>query len=139
MNKIKQFWHETDSIEMVLFATLWGLFGYGAYVVILALIDRVGCTQYAPCSPTVRIALQPVNYMLSSAQFRWGWGALPPIITKGNIMNLEELAVMTPKKFAIKIEEIVKEGGSTYMDAILDYCERHQMDLMQSLHSSQNL
>ena len=55
-------------------------------------------------------------------------------------MNLEELAVMTPKKFAIKIEEIVKEGGSTYMDAILDYCERHQMEgLMQSLHSSQNL
>ena len=40
MNKIKQFWHETDSIEMVLFATLWSLFGYGAYVVILALIDR---------------------------------------------------------------------------------------------------
>jgi hypothetical protein len=45
-------------------------------------------------------------------------------------MNLEELAVMTPKKFAIKIEEIVKEGlGQTsYMDAILDYCERHSME-----------
>ena len=41
MNKIKQWWHETDSIEMVLFATLWSLFGCGAYVVVLALIDRV--------------------------------------------------------------------------------------------------
>ena len=67
MNKIKQFWHETDSIEMVLFATLWGLFGYGAYVVILALIDRVDALlNKTPCSPTVRIALQPVNYMLVS-------------------------------------------------------------------------
>ena len=55
-------------------------------------------------------------------------------------MNLEEIAVMTPKKFAIKIEEIVKEGlgQTTYMDAILDYCERNQMEMMQSLLSSQN-
>ena len=43
-------------------------------------------------------------------------------------MNLEELAVMTPKKFAMKIEEIVKRGGITYMDAILDYCEKNQME-----------
>lgn len=45
-------------------------------------------------------------------------------------MNLEEIAVITPKKFAIKIEEIVKEGlgQTTYMDAILDYCERHSME-----------
>ena len=45
-------------------------------------------------------------------------------------MNLEELAVMTPKKFAIKIEELVKlgNGQTTYMDAILDYCEKHQME-----------
>ena len=43
-------------------------------------------------------------------------------------MNLEELAVMTPKKFAIKIEELVKVGGVTYMDAILDYCEKNQME-----------
>ena len=37
---------------------------------------------------------------------------------------------MTPKKFAIKIEEIVKDGSgqTTYMDAILDYCERHSME-----------
>ena len=43
-------------------------------------------------------------------------------------MNLEELAVMTPKKFAMKIEEIVSKGGITYMDAILDYCEKNQME-----------
>ena len=43
-------------------------------------------------------------------------------------MKLEELAVMTPKKFAIKIEQIVSKGGITYMDAILDYCEKDQME-----------
>ena len=43
-------------------------------------------------------------------------------------MNLEELSVMTPKKFAIKIETIVKTSGATYMDAILDYCEKNQME-----------
>ena len=43
-------------------------------------------------------------------------------------MNLEELAVMTPKKFAIKIETIVKTSGTTYMDAILDHCEKNQME-----------
>jgi hypothetical protein len=45
-------------------------------------------------------------------------------------MNLEELAVMTPKKFAIAIEDIVKQGqgNTTYMDAVLDYCAKHQME-----------
>jgi len=43
-------------------------------------------------------------------------------------MKLEELAVMTPKKFAIKIEQIVSKGGITYMNAILDYCEKNQME-----------
>ena len=45
-------------------------------------------------------------------------------------MNLEEIAVMTPKKFALKIEQIVAQGGgvTTYMDAILDYCEKNQME-----------
>ena len=42
-------------------------------------------------------------------------------------MNLEEISVMTPKKFAIKIETIVAQGGVSYMDAILDYCEKNQM------------
>ena len=35
-------------------------------------------------------------------------------------MNLEEVVKMTPKKFALQIEEIVKCGGVTNMDAILD-------------------
>jgi len=45
-------------------------------------------------------------------------------------MDLEELAVMTPKKFAVIIEEIVKDGkgGVNYMEAILEYCERHEME-----------
>ena len=43
-------------------------------------------------------------------------------------MNLEEISVMTPKKFAIKIETIVAKGGVRYMDAILDYCEKNQME-----------
>ena len=49
-------------------------------------------------------------------------------MTKKN--NLEELAVMTPKKFALMIEKMVNFGlGQTsYMDAILDYCETHQME-----------
>ena len=47
-------------------------------------------------------------------------------------MYLEEIAVMTPKKFAIKIETIVKTSGTTYMDAILDYCEK-MMEAMQLL------
>ena len=43
-------------------------------------------------------------------------------------MNLEELTVMTPKKFAVIIEKMVAAGGSTYMEAILDYCEKNSME-----------
>jgi hypothetical protein len=44
--------------------------------------------------------------------------------------NLEELVVMTPKKFAMLIEQVVRTGKGTvtYMDAILDYCEKHEME-----------
>ena len=38
MNKLKQWWLETDSIEMVLFATLFSLLVYGIYVVIVAVV-----------------------------------------------------------------------------------------------------
>lgn len=41
MNKIKQFWHETDSIEMVLFASLAFLVGYGAWAVVVALAQKI--------------------------------------------------------------------------------------------------
>lgn len=43
-------------------------------------------------------------------------------------MNLEEISVMTPKKFAMVIEGIVSQGDVSYMDAILDYCEKNQME-----------
>lgn len=35
---------------------------------------------------------------------------------------------MTPKKFAVVIEGMVSKGGISYMDAILDYCEKNQME-----------
>ena len=47
-------------------------------------------------------------------------------------MDLEEISVMTPKKFAIKIETIVAKGGVSYMDAILDYCEKNQMGVRRN-------
>jgi hypothetical protein len=40
MNKFKQWWHETDSIEMVLFASLAFCVGWGLYHVVIGLIDR---------------------------------------------------------------------------------------------------
>ena len=40
MNNFKQWWHETDSIEMVLFATIWSLFAYAAFIVVLELWDK---------------------------------------------------------------------------------------------------
>ena len=43
-------------------------------------------------------------------------------------MNLEEISVMTPKKFAMVIEGIVSQGDVSYMDAIRDYCEKNQME-----------
>lgn len=55
-------------------------------------------------------------------------GRPAPYHFERNIMNLEELAVMTPKKFAMMIEEMVKNGGVSYMEAVLDYCEKHQME-----------
>jgi len=43
-------------------------------------------------------------------------------------MNLEELTVMTPKKFAMIIEEMVQKNKISYMDAVLEYCERSGME-----------
>ena len=44
-------------------------------------------------------------------------------------MDLEEFDLMTPKKFAMIIEKKVvgDKGQTTYMDAILDYCEKHEI------------
>ena len=38
-------------------------------------------------------------------------------------MKLEELTVMTPKKFSILIEDLVKKDKISYMDAIVHYCQ----------------
>tara|TARA_Y200000002_G_C22617697_1_gene636754 strand:- start:475 stop:603 length:129 start_codon:yes stop_codon:yes gene_type:complete len=40
MKKLKLWWHNTDSIEMVLFAAIAFCLGWGAYQVVLGLIGR---------------------------------------------------------------------------------------------------
>lgn len=35
---------------------------------------------------------------------------------------------MNPKKFSIAIERQVIEGEVTYMEAVLDYCEKNQIE-----------
>ena len=36
--------------------------------------------------------------------------------------------LMTPKKFSIAIEKKVKEFDMTYLDALLDYCEKSDLE-----------
>ena len=43
-------------------------------------------------------------------------------------MEEVEEKLMTPQKFSIAIEKAVSEGGGTYMDALLDYCEKYQLE-----------
>tara|TARA_B100001939_G_scaffold285245_1_gene255010 strand:- start:1934 stop:2167 length:234 start_codon:yes stop_codon:yes gene_type:complete len=43
-------------------------------------------------------------------------------------MKLEELTVMTPKKFSILIEDLVKKDKISYMDAIVHYCQVKKME-----------
>ena len=35
---------------------------------------------------------------------------------------------LTPNKFALIIENMVKEKKMGYMDAILEYCKKHEID-----------
>ena len=35
---------------------------------------------------------------------------------------------LTPNKFALIIENMVKERKISYMDAILEYCKKHEID-----------
>ena len=35
---------------------------------------------------------------------------------------------MTPKKFSIAIEKTVKQSGISYMDALVDYCSKNQIE-----------
>ena len=36
---------------------------------------------------------------------------------------------MNSKEFSLKIEAMVKENKMPYMDAIIDYCKRHDIDV----------
>ena len=36
--------------------------------------------------------------------------------------------ILTPNKFALIIENIVKDRNITYMDAVLEYCKIHDID-----------
>ena len=44
------------------------------------------------------------------------------------MMEEVEEKLMTPKKFSIAIEKKVKEFDMTYLDALLDYCEKYQLE-----------
>ena len=35
---------------------------------------------------------------------------------------------MTPKKFSIAIEKTVRQSGISYMDALVDYCNKNQIE-----------
>jgi hypothetical protein len=37
--------------------------------------------------------------------------------------------VLTTKKFSVKIEEIVRDKKLSYMDAIVWWCEEHEMEI----------
>jgi|TARA_B110000438_G_C15686779_1_gene594931 hypothetical protein len=36
--------------------------------------------------------------------------------------------ILTPNKFALIIENIVKDRNITYMEAVLEYCQSHNID-----------
>ena len=43
-------------------------------------------------------------------------------------MREVEEKLMTPKKFSIAIEKTVKQSGISYMDALVDYCNKNQIE-----------
>ena len=43
-------------------------------------------------------------------------------------MREVEEKLMTPKKFSIAIEKTVRESGISYMDALVDYCNKNQIE-----------
>ena len=43
-------------------------------------------------------------------------------------MQEVEEKLMTPKKFSIAIEKTVKQSGISYMDALVDYCSKNQIE-----------
>lgn len=44
-------------------------------------------------------------------------------------MGEEMIELMTSQKFSILIEEAVKEHRLSYMDAIVWWCEKHEMEI----------
>ena len=43
-------------------------------------------------------------------------------------MREVEEKLMTPKKFSIAIEKTVRQSGISYMDALVDYCNKNQIE-----------
>ena len=43
-------------------------------------------------------------------------------------MQEVEERLMTPKKFSIATEKTVKQSGISYMDALVDYCNKNQIE-----------
>ena len=43
-------------------------------------------------------------------------------------MQEVEEKLMTPKKFSIAIEKTVRQSGISYMDALIDYCNKNQIE-----------
>ena len=43
-------------------------------------------------------------------------------------MDIEFEKLMTPKKFSIAIEKTVRQSGISYMDALVDYCNKNQIE-----------
>ena len=37
---------------------------------------------------------------------------------------------MTPTKFSMRIEKLANDSESTYLDALLDYCEKNSVDVV---------
>ena len=43
-----------------------------------------------------------------------------------SVVNTNSL--MTPKKFSMRIEKLAKDSDTSYLDALLDYCEKNSVE-----------
>ena len=43
-----------------------------------------------------------------------------------SVVNTNKL--MTPTKFSMRIEKLAKDSESTYLDALLDYCDKNSVE-----------
>ncbi len=37
-------------------------------------------------------------------------------------------SLMTPKKFSMRIEKLAKDSDTSYLDALIDYCEKNSVE-----------